>query len=147
MENVKSWHQSSRRVGSTQNREQMMVPFWEPIPYKAYLTHCEKLRAQPPKNLLKPINSKIDFIKKNWSISLCLCLISFDFPCYHPFFLNLFLFLCLCFCLFHTHTHIPVYFLLDYTVYIHLFLMHLIRYICLPNLSIIVSWELKHLPT
>lgn len=59
MENVKSCHQSSRRVGNTQNWEQMTMPFWEPIPYTVWLMHCKKLRAQTPTgNLLKTINSE-----------------------------------------------------------------------------------------
>lgn len=59
MENVKSWHQSGRRVGSTQNWEQMTMPFWEPIPYTVWLMHCKKLRAPTPTgNPLKTINSE-----------------------------------------------------------------------------------------
>lgn len=62
MENVKSWHQSSGRVGSTWNWEQMAMLFWEPIPYTVWLMHCKKLGAQkPPENPLKPINSKYSF--------------------------------------------------------------------------------------
>lgn len=142
MENVKSWHQSSRRVGSTQNWEQMTMPFWEPIPYTVWLMHCKKLRAQTPTGKpLKTINSeyvlystkekktvKHFFISMPYLISLLLSLssqvsVSLSHTCVYVQEHTL------------TGTHVSACFLLIYPVYILLFPLHLILYICLSRLS------------
>lgn len=146
MENVKSWHQSSRRVGSIQNWEQMTMPFWEPIPYTVWLMHCKKLGTQTPTgNPLKTINSEyVLYLTKESNFKACLYVYAVShFPCYLPFLLQ-------SVPLFHRHTcmhmgtlpdtYIPACFLLLYPVCTFLSLSQLILYICLPSLSRVVSW-------
>lgn len=141
MENVKSWHQSSRRVGSIQNWEQMTMPFWEPIPYTVWLMHCKKLRAPTPTgNPLKTINSEYVLCstkEKNGKAFLYFYALS-HVPIVFPFFSSLWLSPA-CTRMWVrstlTGTHVSACFLLIYPMCILLFPLHLTLHICLPRLQ------------
>lgn len=119
--------------------------------------HCKKLGAQKPtENPLKPINSKYILYKKSFKKHLfflhlfTFLLFSLSFSVSLFLSLCLLLSLCICLCLSlpltHRWTHTPVCILFIYPACIPLFLLYVILYICLTNLSMVVSWWLKDLP-